>query len=412
MANIVAPTQAQLESLVAPYLATQPRGLGFAIGYASPDLANSGGLFFRGNVQNQFGTDLRLGATTPFEIASLTKTFTATLYALLIPALDAKRTVGDYISPKGPLQIGASLAGIKLDGLVNYTSGLPQDNTDAGADAVTPPVWPLPYSMQAVMSFLDASPPPVSPPPPTQADPNYTYSNLAFALMSAIIASGGTNRNPTAEAFASQIRQHVFAPLGLRATFFDEASLATLPLGYNYDYGRRPAVPYATTQPGWALFPAYFGAAGIVATPDDMFRWLLFNMGVTRDHNLTPLLPKLQKPSTRVRDDHANQLGLGWFINAENDEWSASVFKDGDLYGFSSYMAFLPSPDPGSVPSQAGAFVLVNGGGITATQTKDDDEVAAACALTNHVLQIMQGHALPADVSVYPRSAGSRALKR
>jgi hypothetical protein len=40
MPTFIAPTQAQLENLVAPYLATQPRGLGFAIGYASPDFAN------------------------------------------------------------------------------------------------------------------------------------------------------------------------------------------------------------------------------------------------------------------------------------------------------------------------------------------------------------------------------------
>jgi hypothetical protein len=45
------------------------------IGHASPDFANSGSLFCRGNVQNQFGTELSLGATTPFEIASLTKTW-------------------------------------------------------------------------------------------------------------------------------------------------------------------------------------------------------------------------------------------------------------------------------------------------------------------------------------------------
>ena len=40
MGSIVEPTQALLESLVAPYLETQPSGLGFAIGYASPSFPN------------------------------------------------------------------------------------------------------------------------------------------------------------------------------------------------------------------------------------------------------------------------------------------------------------------------------------------------------------------------------------
>lgn len=400
MATIVEPTQDQLEALVEPYLTTQSSGLGFAIGYASPSFTNSGSLYFAGQVQNQFGSALTLDGETPFEIASVSKTFTATLYALLIRAADATKTVGDFIVPNGPLSISSTLAGITLDELVNYTSGLPQDNDTDAAD--TPPQLPQPYSMPSMMSYLGAAPPSVS-----GTGQSYTYSNLAFALMSAIIASGGKNPSPRVGAFTSKVREHIFEPLGLRATYFNEASLATLPLGYYYDYTSSPV--FSATSPGWTLFPAYFGAGGIVATPSDMFQWLLFNMGITQDSTLTPLLSVLQTPSTMVTWG-STQLGLGWFLGPGGPDWSASVWKDGDLLGFGSYIAFLPSANPGTEASQAGAFVLVNGEGINHPQNNGGTEIAAA--LTNDLLLIMQGKKPAADKSVYPSTLRGRARRR
>ena len=79
--SIIEPTTAQLDTLVAPYLSRQPDGLGFAIGYVGPGFQN---VYLAGNLLNQNGFSLPFGNDTPFEIASVSKTFTATLYALLI----------------------------------------------------------------------------------------------------------------------------------------------------------------------------------------------------------------------------------------------------------------------------------------------------------------------------------------
>jgi D-alanyl-D-alanine-carboxypeptidase/D-alanyl-D-alanine-endopeptidase len=405
MATIVEPTEAQLRNLVAPYLRAQPTGLGFAIGYASPGFANHGNVYLFGNMQNQFGDDLVLDRkTTPFQIASITKTFTATLYARLLREPGHARAVGDFMSPKGPFT-NEYLAKIKLEELVNYTSGLPQDNT---YDAVAvPPYHPQPYSLQGMISFLNAAPPQLSWP-----GERYTYSNLAFAIMSAIIAADGTDRIPPVHAFIGKMRDHIFAPLGLDAKFFNHVSLAELPLGFHYDYW--PSSGYASPgywpkAPGHPFYPAYFGAHGIVAAPDDMFKWLQFNMDITTNNELTPLLPALQTPATPVTtDDPANttdwnRLGLGWFIDSPDADRSGSVFKDGELDGCNSYIAFVPSPDPGNVPSPAGAFVLVNADGIM----QDGREIPLV--LSNDLLLMMQGKAPPADKSLYPSSARKRA---
>src|SRR5262249_41676000 len=163
---------------------------------------------------------------------------------------------------------------------------------------------------------------------------------------------------------------------------------------------------YWPKAPGHPLFPAYFGASGTIATPDDMFKWLLFNMGITRNAELTPLLPVLHRPSAKLTtSDPAGtydgyECGLGWFISPERPGLSASVCKDGELDGFASYIGFLPSPDPGKVPSQAGAFVLVNADGIK----KDGSDIVFV--IVNDLLLRIQGKAPPADKSVNPRSAG------
>jgi|SRR5215831_3147231 len=120
----------------------------------------------------------------------------------------------------------------------------------------------------------------------------------------------------------------------------------------------------------------------------------------------TPLLRVLQTPSTSVTakgdrpGDLPDQLGLGWFITPATGERSASINKDGDLDGFSSYIAFLPSANPGTVPSQAGAFVLVNGMGITDDQTKGGKQIVRA--VVEEILKYMQGKAPLAGKS--PRS--------
>ncbi len=203
MSNIVAPTQAQLADLVAPYLKTQPTGLGFAIGYASPNFANSGSIYFAGNIQNQFGAPLSFNGDTPFEIASVSKTFTATLYALLLRSQSTSLTLGDFLYPNGPLQISSTLSGITLDSLMNYTSGLPEDNEDGSVD--TPSYWPQPYYELGMLSYLNAD-------PPTIANAGqYQYSNLGFAIMASIL--GATGGGSGVSGFEALAQNNIPAPI-------------------------------------------------------------------------------------------------------------------------------------------------------------------------------------------------------
>jgi D-alanyl-D-alanine-carboxypeptidase/D-alanyl-D-alanine-endopeptidase len=133
-----------------------------------------------------------------------------------------------------------------------------------------------------------------------------------------------------------------------------------------------------------------------------MLQWLLFNMGIVQNSSLTPLLPALQTPSTTVEAWGTTQLGLGWFITPASGSAPGVLWKDGDLDGCGSFITFLQSDNPGTVPSEAGVFVLVNGGDMTGDQKNSGNEIAMV--LANDLLLIMQGQTPPADKSQYPRS--------
>ncbi len=388
MTTIVPPTPQQLAAEVETYLNAYPdQKLAFVIGYASPSFQNYGGIYYAGSVQNQFGGSLRLDEHTLFEIASISKTFTATLYALLVRFMDSTLTVNDFMAPAGPLSIGSQFGPITLDQLVNYTSGLPSDNA-GGTDY--PTYLPTPYSEAGMLSYLD------SPEAPSVTDRGmtYTYSNLAFALMASIL--GWVRQGPPVlRAFDERMHEMVFKPLKMHdARYFDKAPIDRLVFGYNLSDGALTAA-----YPGWVYFPTYFGAGGIVASPKDMWHWLLFNMGIEQSDPLTSMLPMLQTPSTTVEWD-GTQLCLSWFLTSASSGQSAALWKDGDLDGFNSYIAFLPSDAPGTTASQAGVFALVNADGL---EGKGGGEVVATIA--NDLLLIMQGQAPPEDKSRYPMAA-------
>jgi serine-type D-Ala-D-Ala carboxypeptidase/endopeptidase len=392
MSNIVQPTPDQVEALVSQYLVTQPKGLAFAIGCASPYFPTGTSLYFFGNLQNQFGRNLTLDQSTPFEIASISKTFTATLYAYLIRTWSATNTVAQYILPQGPLSISTTLGTITLDSLMSYSSGLPEDNQTDQSDS--PLYLPYPYSVQGMLGYLNADPPTLN-----SVKDQYAYSNLAFALMGAILCGGPVDPGQ----FTGLINSEIFIPLDMQSMFFDQVPLDQLPLGYAYDYsGASVSNPVAQ---GWPLFPAYYGAGGIVTSPNDMLQWLQFNMGILGPTALLATLTATQSPATKAQFGD-NNLGLGWFISPGGTGWSPSIWKDGELDGFNSYIAFLPSPSPGSVASEAGVFVLVNASGITENQTNDGTEITAAIA--NDLLQMMQCQTPPQDKSLYPKTIARR----
>lgn len=384
MATITAPTTQQLDDLVQSYLDTQGTGLAFAIGYASPQIDGNGGIHLAGNLVDQYQRALLLGDDSLFEIASVSKTFTATLYAYLLSNYGNRTlTLGDFFKDARRHRIGEQFFAITIPELLSYTSRLPQDNDKAFG----PPFWPRPYTVPGMCGFLD-----MTDYQPVGTGTAYTYSNLGFALAATVaqrMAGSGAS-------FVELMHDYVFAPLGMKnSSYFGRTDIGRLPLGYVY----ADQTSYAPTRPGWASFPAYNGAGGVVTTPADMMAWLQFNMGILQNDALTPLLPSLQNPATTVTTPNGVQLGLGWFSSPAGSA-TPMVWKDGGIAGCNSYVQFLQSDAPGTTASQAGVFVLTNASGLQ----KDGTEIVAA--LAHDVLMLMQGQAPARQKPAWQRIEG------
>lgn len=372
----VSPTSAQLNDIVQPYMNfANTDGLAIMVGWATP---TAGGIVPFGSVKNQLGGAMTLTNDTCFELASSSKTFTATLYALLTSGQSSSPSLGEF-----NLGIGTQFDDIPVEMLVNYTSGLPQDDSDA---TDLPPLLPIPYSLNGMLGFLN-----LTSLRPAPYGEKFTYSNLGFALTSAVLpAIYAKNPSPGLPAiYEDLVSALICQELGMSGNtcFFTDARLDAIPQGLEFG-GTSPQPQPA----GRNLFPAYHGAGGIVTTPNDMMIWLLYNMGIRVDSALTPLLGRLQTQSTGITYG-ANQLGLSWFLANSSGPYSKykSVWKNGGLSGFSSFITFLPSPSPGSTPSPAGVFVLTNSQGLYNAYPNSSDTLEMTAAIAYSVLNVMQG---------------------
>lgn len=347
-------TASDVEPFLARYTSAS-EDVGFAIGVVNPANTPASDILFFGQLVNGAGSLLALDGNTYFELASVSKTFCAALYASLAksrPALSSASV--STFHPRGSPPLSSKFASMPLLSLANYTSGLPPDAHPVPGDTrTTPKPLPHPYTVAEMYSYLSD----ITWTPGTSGV-NYTYSNLAFALLAESLAvAAGSSKS-----YGDLVSATISRPLGMASTrVFDQIPTNLLPRGYN-PLGQ-PA------GPGWPEFPAYYGAAGLVSTPADMMSYLQFNMGMMTNASLTALLPALQQHSTKVQTKHGSSLGLGWFLTTIATGSGVSldtVWKDGGLAGFRSFITWLAVNQPGVTPSGAGVFVLTNSAAPTA----------------------------------------------
>lgn len=341
--TVAFPTQQQVEDIVNEYLDGAP-GVGVAVGVAAPDASPSTSALYYvgGGMATPGGHPVPLGASTPFWIASVTKTFTATLFSSYARASNAvwTGTAGGY-QPAGTDPLYSDYAALTLRSAATYTSGLPADNVTA-TDQPYP--LPYPYTRSEMYGFLNTDRFPLG--------SGYAYSNLGFALVgNAMPQAAG---EPQA-GYADLLTQVVLDPLGMTASTFYGASSELGPIAQGYWQGQASGAQ-------WAQWPAYNPGGGLISTPTDMMTWMQYNMGMLQTP-LNDLLGWTQVPQTPIRTSWGNQLGLGWFIGTipVGDGNVNVIWKDGALpTGYGSYINFVQSSAPGSTPSQAGVFVLAN----------------------------------------------------
>jgi D-alanyl-D-alanine carboxypeptidase len=243
---------------------------------------------------------------TKFEIASLSKQFTAT--AILQLADAGKLNVEDPVSKYYP-DSPPAWKGMTIHHLLTHTSGLPENewgNFYKGKAA--------PYTTEEqVKTFRDR---PLGFPPGSE----WKYRNTEYYLLAYVV------EKLSGESYATYLAHHIFEPLKMTHSGF--ATMAAIVPQMSEGYSR---------QGGTLVRREYFdrsmetGAGGIYTTADDLLRWnkaldspgLLSAQGL--DFMFTPHPP--------------GNYGAGWFVETSP---RLKIYHEGGDPGFAAFEARYP----------------------------------------------------------------------
>lgn len=249
---------------------------------------------------------------TLFEIASITKVFTATDLALQVE--EGHMALHDSITRYLPEldKSEAPINKVTLEELATHTSSLPRG-------------LPARYSRKMVLAFLrDWA-------PMYPIGSHYLYSNLAFGVL------GYALEAEEKEPLEQLLNREILHPLGMNETFITvpQNLYQNLAQGYSPRGSPVPANKVSAWPAGGAL----------KSTPSDMLKFLKFNLGVLGPNNLQRAMQLAHKGYFKV-NDHLT-MGLGWQHFTHNGVHILD--KNGGLAGFSSYIGMIPDRKLGIV---------------------------------------------------------------
>jgi serine-type D-Ala-D-Ala carboxypeptidase/endopeptidase len=336
-----------------PYYGEElPAGVGIAVGLVAQGWTLHA---YLGNLSNFQGQPIPWDRHEPFQLASVTKSFTATLLAVCQAGDDSfwSNEVNAFHPPQAPPLPGNFK--ITLKDISSYVSGLPQDNV--GGYDTYPAFLPYPYSVTGMYGFVSQADIPVN---PQWQGKHYTYSNLGYSLLAHTIPLAMQSE----QSFGRLLAENVLGPLKMTGTrWFNRVPYCDLTTAWlvKPPGGGNP-VQAIQTSPGYEYDPAYYGSCGLVSTPEDMARWLRAHMGL--DGLLPANVLQLMQTNLVKPDNYKSvgaDLGVGWFVSPLYDGAGVNVlWKDGETDGCNSLIQFTQSSDPGSEPSELGAFLLTN----------------------------------------------------
>lgn len=259
------------------------------------------------------------GGDTIFEIASLTKVFTALLLADAVTRGDVR--LDDPLSafvPTGVKVPESDGRAITLADLATHTSGLPlrPTNLDAAPDA---PDKYAGFSLERLYAGLPQYRLVRAP------GSQFEYSNLAFALLGHALA------RQAHEPFPDLLRLRVTAPLGLADTGFEENPAAAGRRAQGHDLDLKPIGPAGDG----ALNPA----GGLRSTANDLLRLLDLFLNDAGPPALTQAA-RFMLTLDRPGDGDDTRMTLGWRRTVAHGE--TCYWSHGSSDGSRTFMGFNP----------------------------------------------------------------------
>jgi CubicO group peptidase (beta-lactamase class C family) len=272
---------------------------------------------------------------TMFQSASVGKTFTAALVMLL--EKDGKLKLDDPVS-RHLENTPPAWAGITIRHLLTHTSGLgdPDTKIDPRKD----------YTDEELIA-LEASMPLLFAP-----GERFAYSNAGYHLLGFICKRAG------GKFFGEQLRERIFAPLGMKAHVISEADIVPhRAAGYERIDGK-------LQNQRWVAPSLNRTADGTIQlSARDLARW---DMALDGDSILDARIKQASWTPARLNDGSKGPYGYGWYVGTHNGH--RMVQHGGAWQGFKA--AYQRYPD-----NRLSVIVLANSS--AARQGKIADMVAA-----------------------------------
>lgn len=261
-----------------------------------------------------------IGPDTVFEIASVSKQFTA--LAILLLQADGKLRLDDTLQQHLPETASLVAQPVSLRQLLHHTGGLggywellelagvPHENVLGPSDALR------------VLAVL--------PQPHTRPGMRYAYSDTGYFLLAQVAArvSGGS--------LDALLQARVFGPLGMTSTQVLNDPRRVVPRrarGYAPGPG---AHPWVLRESNWYMD----GDAGVQSTVLDLARW---GAEVTRPRVLPPALIEALRTPGRLSDGTLLAYGMGQSVGTYRGVPRAS--HSGEWVGYRSMLMHFPTED-------------------------------------------------------------------
>lgn len=260
---------------------------------------------------------LPIGPDTVFDVASVSKQFTAGVIALLLMdgTISLEDDITDHINEIGPFD-----ATITIDDLLHHTSGLPDyiGLLDTGYGDVTT----MDDALDAIASD-DGD-------PTAEPGTRFEYSNTNYVLLALIV------ERVTSMSMSDAVAERIFEPLGMQSSLVrdDQGSL----LG-------RQAVGYDDDDGGWTPVGSAWrqtGDGAVHSTPTDLVKWAeLFLAGPAEQTGLgsADWLALMMEPGDVGDGD--DRYGGGLALVGEGDD--LVLGHTGSWIGYGSALVMQPS---------------------------------------------------------------------
>jgi D-alanyl-D-alanine carboxypeptidase len=253
----------------------------------------------------------RLRATDRFRIASVTKTFVATVVLQLIG--ERRLSLDDRVERWLPGMIPNGGA-ITVRQLLSHTSGLFDYDDDKGwiqARIVDPG---REWSPQELVAIATAHPPLFAP------GSSWSYSNTNYILLGLVI------EKVSSRSLGDELRSRVFKPLALKSTSFPTGTSIAGRYAHGYFVSRPPLPlpPGTLIDVSTILSPSAWGAGQIISNGDDLTTFL----AALLRGRLLPA-PQLAAMRTLVADS-----GYGLGLRRYRTRCGNAYGHDGDVPGY------------------------------------------------------------------------------